>query len=84
MGYGEFDGGGSMKWSVEHTDHDSSTKKGKGARGRDNDPPDSRDVMAVWINGMKINGLRCKGTKVVVAWGADSQGPNPPNHPTPD
>ena len=85
MGYGEFDGGGSMKWSVEHIDHDYSKEKKKGARGRDKDPSaSSDDVLAIWIDGMKISGLKCKGTKVIVAWGVDSKGDKPPNHPTDD
>ena len=86
MGYGEFDGGGSMKWSVEHIDHDYSKEKKKGARGRDKDPSASNDVLAIWIDGIKISGLKCNSTKtkVIVAWGADSQGDKPPHHPTED
>jgi hypothetical protein len=73
MGYGEYDGGGSVKWHIEHTDGDSSAAPNKQrANGRDKDPADDDAVMAVWINGAKLPVFKCKGANVVVAWGDDA------------
>jgi len=85
MGYGEYGGGGSVKWHVEHSDGDhAKAPNKKRAHGRDKDPKGPNAKIAVWINGAKHGPFDCDGAKVVVAWGQDAEGSNPPTHQNPD
>jgi hypothetical protein len=85
MGYGEYGGGGSVKWHVEHSDGDNAKAPNKKrAHGRDHDPRNAGAHMAVWINGVKQPLFLCEGARVYVAWGADAEGANPPTHQNPD
>ena len=72
MGYGEFDGGGSVEWEVDNGDPDFASAKpnGKGANGKDKKPKKGDGGrMAVWVNGVKLADVDCDTCRVVVAWG---------------
>ena len=85
MGYGEFGGGGSVKWHVEHSEGDNAKAPNKKrAHGRDHDPRNKDAKMAVWINGAKLPTFDYEGAVVVVAWGEDALSPTPPTRKNPD
>jgi len=86
MGYGAYDGGGSVEWHVEHGNGNSANApNNKRAHGKDLDPPSNKGgKMAVWINGVKLPTFECDGSNVVVAWGKDALGATPPSYKNPD
>jgi hypothetical protein len=76
MGYGEFDGGGSVRWRIDHDngDHaiaDPDTRSG--ARGRDEAPPKDHGRFIVTVKVGKghrqevFNGP-CDDTRIKVKW----------------
>jgi hypothetical protein len=80
MGYGEYIGGGSVKWRVSH-DVKTSPSEGsgtpKGGKGRDEGGAKSR--MVVVVNGKEVANVDCDTARVVVLWGRDADwAPKPP------
>jgi hypothetical protein len=66
-GYGEFSGGGSVKWEIKNGDGDSGSGNKDGAKGRDKDPKNG-GFFRVLINGNVVNTYRCDGTTIRVEW----------------
>lgn len=77
MGSGNFDGGGSVKWTVNHTDGDSGKGDKGGGYGRDKDPKGADATFAVFANErLKFTLPATRGNHVKVVWGPESSGPS--------
>ena len=72
MGYGEFDGGGSVDWKIEQTDGDSGEGGKHGGHGKDKDPKQNGFFLVrVSEEGKaprEMSAPCVKGTKISVNW----------------
>jgi hypothetical protein len=79
MGYGEFGGGGSVKWVVKHGDGDSGSGDKHGGKGKDKHPADATGIFTVIIEeaGQVIsqNTVPLSSGVVRVVWGDPSVSP---------
>ena len=75
MGDAEFDGGGSVKWQINHSEGDFCDGHKHGGMGRDKNPKGPNGLFIVTVTGQKPIIVPTKGTKVRVVWGdpSDSQ-----------
>ena len=78
MGYGEFDGGGSVRWEIKHDNGDhaiANPDTRSGARGRDEDPKGvGRFEVTVKVRGRRRDVVfegPCTGTHIKVEWKRD-------------
>ena len=67
MGYGELQGGGSVRWRIQHGDK---VEKGKGV---DPDPSDDNGTFTVVVDGQVLRKVPIKNHKVVVIWSPDDE-----------
>lgn len=66
MGYGEFVGGGSVKWNITHTHGDHGGGGQQGGNGRDKDPtPNSGAVFTIQVINRRTNSTEFLGPWVV-------------------
>ena len=74
MGSGEFDGGSSVEWWVNHSDGDSGQGDPKGGSGKDKDPKTNKGMFTVTITGTNLPGpikpivVPVKGNKIKIVW----------------
>jgi hypothetical protein len=68
MGSGEFDGGSSVEWWVNHSDGDSGQGDHKGGSGKDKDPKTNKGMFTVTITGKPTVVVPVKGTKIRIVW----------------
>jgi hypothetical protein len=79
MGYGEFGGGGSVKWEVKHGDGDSGNGDKNGGKGKDKHPGNATGIFTVIVE--EAGQLVYQGTvpiadgKVKVIWGDPTASP---------
>jgi hypothetical protein len=79
MGYGEFGGGGSVKWVVKHGDGDNGSGDKHGGKGKDKHPPDATGIFTVMVE--EAGQLVFQGTVPVstghikVVWGDPTASP---------
>jgi hypothetical protein len=69
MGDAEFEGGGSVKWQINHSDGDFCNGRRDGGSGRDKNPKTANGLFVVTVTGRKPIIVPTKGTKVRVVWG---------------
>ena len=69
MGSGEFDGGGSVKWEVIHSDGESGSGDPRGGKGKDKDPKKSDAMFTITITGQpRPIVVPVRGTKIRIVW----------------
>ena len=75
MGDAEFEGGGSVKWQINHSEGDFCDGHKHGGKGRDKNPKGPNGLFIVTVTGQKPIIVPTKGTTVRVVWGdpSDSQ-----------
>ena len=75
MGDAEFEGGGSVKWQINHSDGEFCNGHKHGGKGRDRNPRGPNGLFVVTVTGQEPIIVPAKGTTVRVVWGdpADSQ-----------
>ena len=69
MGDAEFEGGGSVKWQINHTDGDFCNGHKHGGKGRDRNPRGPNGLFIVTVTGQNPIIVPTKGTTVRVVWG---------------
>jgi hypothetical protein len=69
MGDAEFEGGGSVKWQINHTEGDFCNGHKHGGKGRDKNPRGPNGLFVVTVTGQKPIIVPTKGTTVRVVWG---------------
>ena len=69
MGDAEFEGGGSVKWQINHTEGDFCNGHKHGGKGRDRNPRGPNGLFIVTVTGQKPIIVPTKGTTVRVVWG---------------
>ena len=69
MGDAEFEGGGSVRWQVNHSDGDFCAGHKHGGKGRDKNPRGPNGLFVVTVTGQKPIIVPAKGTTVRVVWG---------------
>ena len=69
MGDAEFEGGGSVKWQINHSDGDFCNGHKHGGKGRDRNPRGPNGLFIVTVTGQKPIIVPTKGTTVRVVWG---------------
>lgn len=73
MGYGEYIGGGSVRWQVAHTSGDYAGGGQGGGAGRDAHPgPNDPNYFRIKVDGRVVHTGECKGHVVRVEWGTDA------------
>jgi hypothetical protein len=68
MGDGQFDGGGSVKWQVTHSDGDTGSGNKDKCNGRDKDPKDPNARFRVWLNGTLQFEAPVNGSSIKIEW----------------
>ncbi len=68
MGDGEFQGGGSVTWTITNTDGESGEGDRNRAQGKDRDPKRDDGVFTVTVNGRVVATEPVKGTRITVSW----------------
>ena len=73
MGDAEFAGGGSVRWSINHSDGESCSGHKHGAEGKDKCPKKESGLFVVTVTGQEPIIVPVKGTTVRVIWGDVSE-----------
>ena len=68
MGDGEFQGGGSVTWTITNSDGESGEGDKNKAHGRDRDPKRDDGMFTVTVNGRVVATEPVKGTRIKVSW----------------
>ena len=70
MGDAEFEGGGSVTWTVNHSDGESCKgHRHHGANGKDKSPKTDSGLFVITVTGQEPIIVPVKGTTVRVVWG---------------
>lgn len=69
MGDAEFAGGGSVTWSINHSDGESCKGYRHGAQGKDKSPKTEAGLFVITVTGQEPIIVPVKGTTVRVVWG---------------
>jgi len=69
MGDAEFAGGGSVTWSINHSDGESCKGHRHGAKGKDKSPKTESGLFVITVTGQEPIIVPVKGTTVRVVWG---------------
>jgi hypothetical protein len=69
MGDAEFAGGGSVSWSINHSDGESCKGHKHGAKGRDKSPKTESGLFVITVTGQEPIIVPVNGTTVRVLWG---------------
>jgi len=69
MGDAQFDGGGSVTWSIHHSDGESCRGHKRGAHGKDKCPRTESGLFVITVTGQEPIIVPVKGTTVRVVWG---------------
>jgi hypothetical protein len=73
MGDAEFAGGGSVTWSINHSDGESCKGHKHGAKGKDKSPKTEGGLFVITVTGQEPIIVPVKGTTVRVVWGDMSE-----------
>jgi hypothetical protein len=69
MGDAEFAGGGSVTWSINHSEGESCRGHKHGAKGKDKCPRTESGLFVITVTGQEPIIVPVKGTTVRVVWG---------------
>ena len=69
MGDGQFVGGGSVDWTITHTDGDRGNGNQGGGNGRDRDPKNPNAKFRVFLNDVLQFEADVRGNRIKVEWG---------------
>jgi hypothetical protein len=73
MGDAEFAGGGSVTWSINHSDGESCKGHRHGAKGKDKSPKTESGLFVITVTGQEPIIVPVTGTTVRVVWGDISE-----------
>ena len=73
MGDAEFAGGGSVTWSINHSEGESCRGHKHGAKGKDKCPRTESGLFVISVTGQEPIIVPVKGTTVRVVWGDMSE-----------
>jgi hypothetical protein len=73
MGDAEFAGGGSVTWSINHSDGESCKGHKHGAKGKDKSPKTEAGLFVITVTGQEPIIVPVNGTTVRVVWGDMSE-----------
>jgi len=68
MGDGQFVGGGSVDWTITHSDGEHGNADPKGGRGKDRDPKNPNGKFKVWLNDELKFEADVRGNRIKVEW----------------
>ena len=70
MGFGEYSGGGSVIWRIQHGKYETGKEHGKGV---DIDAPNDHGMFTVVVDGEVVARKPIKTSKVYVIWSPDDE-----------